>query len=68
MYIVPYSPNGKRKIRDPFQGQNRQFADSRDDSTRTMNVDKLHAIKMTTFAFIFKANFIRPRYFVHVGL
>ena len=23
---------------------------------------------MTTFAFIFKANFIRPRYFVHVGL
>ena len=24
-----------------------------------------HAIKMTTFAFIFKANFIRPRYFVH---
>ena len=27
-----------------------------------------HAIKMTTFAFIFKANFIRPRYFVHVGL
>ena len=27
-----------------------------------------HAIKMTTFAFIFKANFIRPRYFVHIGL
>jgi hypothetical protein len=27
-----------------------------------------HAIKMTTFAFIFKASFIRPRYFVHVGL
>ena len=27
-----------------------------------------HAIKMTTFAFIFKANFIRQRYFVHVGL
>jgi hypothetical protein len=26
-----------------------------------------HAIKMTTFAFIIKANFIRPRYFVHVG-
>jgi hypothetical protein len=25
-----------------------------------------HAIKVTTFAFIFKANFIRPRYFVHV--
>ena len=25
-----------------------------------------HEIKMTTFAFIFKANFIRQRYFAHV--
>jgi len=25
-----------------------------------------HAIKMTTFALIFKGNFIRSRYFIHV--